>query len=113
MHQGINKSKAFLRRKYFFLGMNKKIDIAVGECAQCQAYMASQAAKPVVPLISSRVLEILDCDLFEHKCKPYVCLVDRFSGFVWVEKIPNQTSAAVIKFLTLYYMGGGTLCPHM
>ena len=99
MHQGIRKSKAFLRRKYFFLNMNKRIETAVGDCAQCQAYMASQAAQPVIPLISSRVLEILDCDLFEHESKHYVCLVDRFSGFVWVEKIPNQTSAAVIKFL--------------
>ena len=99
MHQGIGKSKAFLRNKYFFPGMNNRIEVIVRECIPCQEYMASQAAQPHIPLIASRIQEILDCDLFEAGSKHYVCLVDRFSGFLWVEKIPNQTSAAVIKFL--------------
>ena len=79
--------------------MNNRIEVIVRECIPCQEYMASQAAQPHIPLIASRIQEILDCDLFEAGSKHYVCLVDRFSGFLWVEKIPNQTSAAVIKFL--------------
>jgi hypothetical protein len=99
MHQGINKSKAFLRKKYFFIGMNNQIETEVGQCPLCQLYMASQPSQPIIPLISSRVLEILDCDLFQWGGKDYVSLADRFSGFIWAELIPNETSAAVIKFL--------------
>ena len=62
--------------------MNNRIEVIVRECISCQEYMASQAAQPHIPLISSRVLEILDCNLIEPGSKHYAWLVDRFSGFL-------------------------------
>ena len=61
-HQGINKSKEFLRSKYFFLKMSKKIEAIVSQCMDCQRYLPSQADKPTIPLMATRPMEVLDSD---------------------------------------------------
>ena len=98
-HQGINKSKEFLRSKYFFLKMNKKIKAVVSQCMDCQRYMPSQADQPTIPLMATRPMEVLDTDLFKYDGKYYVVICDRLTGYLWSERLPNQTSAAVIKVL--------------
>lgn len=98
-HQGINKSKDFLRTKYFFLHMNKRLETVVSQCMDCQRYLPSQSDQPTIPLIATRSMEVLDTDHFEWDGKHYVVICDKLTGYLWSERLPNHTSAAVIKIL--------------
>ena len=71
-YQGINKSKDFLRAKYFFLKMNKRLETVVSQCMDCQRYLPSQSDQPIIPLIATRPMEVLDTDLFEWDGKHYI-----------------------------------------
>ena len=79
--------------------MNQEIEKTVASCIDCQRYLPSQSEESLIPSISTKPMEILDSDLFEWNSKPHLLVVDRFSGFCWCERIPNQTTTAVLKVL--------------
>ena len=79
--------------------MNKRLETVVSQCMDCQRYLPSQSDQPTIPLIATRPMEVLDTDLFEWDGKHYVVICDRLTGYLWSERLPNQTSAAVIKVL--------------
>ncbi|CAC5422697.1 unnamed protein product [Mytilus coruscus] len=46
-HQGITKTKAFLRSKIWFPGHNYRVDNAIKECSACQAVTHTKRIKPL------------------------------------------------------------------
>ena len=80
--------------------MNKKIEAIVSQCMDCQRYLPSQPDQPNIPLMATRPMEVLDSDLFEYDGKHYVVICDRLTGYIWSERLSNQTSASVIKVLS-------------
>ena len=78
----MKKSKDFLRAKYFFLHMNKRLETVVSQCVDFQRYLPSQSDQPLIPLIATRPMEVLDTDLFEWDSKHYIVVCDRLTGQV-------------------------------
>jgi hypothetical protein len=52
-------------------------------------------------------MQKISTDLFDVQGKPYLVISDVFSGMVWAEKVPNQTSAAIIKVLLKLFQNLG------
>ena len=42
----------------------------------------------------------LGIDYFTFSAKPWVAIVDRFSGFLWTKQMPSETTSALISLLT-------------
>ena len=45
-HQGITKTKAFIRSKVWFQGLNEKVNHAIKECAACQSVIHTKRIEP-------------------------------------------------------------------
>ena len=103
-HQGVVKTKQLAKRFYFWPQMNLALKNLVDGCRLCIQFSASQprekfleAEHPAEPM------EAVGCDLFEAAGNHYVVLVDQYSGFLWVEKLRNQSTAEVTKHLTKWF----------
>ena len=99
LHGGVVKTRTYARSKYFWPQMNHEIATAVENCKKCLYYLPSQSAEPLIPMIASAPMEIIDTDMFYSDHKDYIIAVDRYSGYGWAKRIKNKTAGTVIKFL--------------
>lgn len=64
-HLGISKMKERLRPRFYFPGMDKKVEQKVKECRECVMMSLPNAPDPIKPtLLPSRVWDYLGLDLF-------------------------------------------------
>ena len=99
MHGGIVKTRTYARSKYYWPQMNRELATAVENCQKCQLFLPSQSPEPLIPMLASSPMQVIDTDMFESHHIDYIIAADRFSGYGWGERIRNKTMASVIKFL--------------
>ena len=99
LHGGIVKTRTYARSKYFWPQMNREISTAVENCKKCLYYLPSQSSEPLIPMLASAPMQIIDTDMFYSDHKDFIIAVDRYSGYGWGQRIRNKTTATVIKFL--------------
>ena len=97
-HTGIGSCLKKAREFIFWVNYSKDIQEAVEKCSLCQeqqnVLMTNQCYVSEVPLYPWNTL---GSDLFYHKRLDFLVVVDYFSKFLIVRKVPNSTSSAIIK----------------
>ncbi|KAJ3659377.1 hypothetical protein Zmor_011067 [Zophobas morio] len=91
-HQGLVKTKQLVRTKVWFPNINKMVEEVVKSCTACQAVTPYNQRNPIqIYPTSTHPLECLDVDYAgpfpDGKC--YFIMVDDFSKFPFVKKVPS------------------------
>ena len=101
-HQGITKTKAFLRSKIWFPGLNDQVDNAIKDCATCQSVTNS---KKIEPLHMSEMPDKPWTYLSADFCGPLptgdllFVIIDEHSRYPIVEIIKSDSASTVIPVL--------------
>jgi len=94
---GIEKTTKRARDILFWPRMTQEIEIMILACNICQE---RREANPKEPLTSHRIpegpWEVLATDLFDYDGSVYVLVVDYYSRFFAIEKLPDERSITVI-----------------
>ena len=97
-HQGIVKTKALLREKIWFPGIDKMVERRVKSCIPCQASVPETKREPLKmsPLPTAPWTEI-SVDFAELPMGQYLLvLMDDYSRFPIVEIVPSTSASVVI-----------------
>ena len=103
-HQGIEACRSRAREFVFWVNINNDLKEMVEKCDICQSQQNS------TPVIQNYISEVpphpwhtLGSDLFYFQRVDFLVVVDYFSKFLIVRKIPSSTSSAVIKELGMIF----------
>ena len=103
-HQGIEACRSRAREFVFWVNINSDLKELVEKCDICQA---QQNSTPIVQKYVSEVpphpWHTLGSDLFYFQRIDFLVIVDYFSKYLIIRKIPNSTSSAVIKELGMIF----------
>ena len=103
-HQGIEACRTRAREFVFWISINNDLKELVEKCDICQS---QQNSTPIVQKYVSEVPQhpwhTLGSDLFYFQRIDFLVVVDYFSKYLIVRKIPNSTSSAVIKELGMIF----------
>ena len=107
-HQGLVKTKQQARRYYYWPGMTSAVTNLVEGCYTCRKYLSSQASEPFLEAEEpTGPMVHVGSDLFSAAGKDYLILVDRFSGYFFVQEIKNQSTSTVVKHLKKWFLEYG------
>ena len=103
-HQGIEACRSRAREFVFWVNINNDLKEMVEKCDICQSQQNS------TPIVQNYISEVpphpwhtLGSDLFYFQRIDFLVVVDYFSKFLIVRKIPSSTSSAVIKELGMIF----------
>ena len=103
-HQGIEACRSRAREFVFWVNINNDLKEIVEKCDICQSQQNS------TPIVQNYISEVpphpwhtLGSDLFYFQRIDFLVVVDYFSKFLIVRKIPSSTSSAVIKELGMIF----------
>ena len=103
-HQGIEACRSRAREFVFWVNINNDLKEMVEKCDICQS---QQNSTPIVQKYISEVpphpWHTLGSDLFYFQRIDFLVVVDYFSKYLIVRKIPSSTSSAVIKELGMIF----------
>ena len=101
-HQGIVKTKALLRTKVYFPGIDRLTEEVVKQCIACQANTQEKNHEPLqmteLPAGPWQNLSIDFCGPFPNG-EYILCLMDDFSRFCFAEVLHSTSARAVIPVL--------------
>jgi len=101
-HQGIVKTKALLRSKVYFPGIDRLTEQTVKQCIACQANTPEKHMEPLqmteLPPGPWQNLSIDFCGPFQNG-QYLLCLMDDFSRFCFAEPVHSTAAKAVIPVL--------------
>lgn len=107
-HQGIVKTKQCARQHYYWPGITAAIITTVEACRACNQFLPSQPEETIKPPIQPHEpMEQVSADLASVHGKDYLVLVDRFSGYLFVDKLRGQSTEDVIKCLQKWFLQFG------
>ena len=90
-HCGTGKSNWRAKELYFWRGMNSEINALVHNCEICRPFLPSQGKQQIIQgTTATGQMTDLGTDLFQIGHNHYLVLVDRYSGFPFVEKLTNS-----------------------
>lgn len=99
-HAGVTKTTQTARQYYYWPGMSGDIDAMVANCHTCQSLRPSNPSPVVTPSNPATFpMEALGMDIFHCGGKDWLVIVDRYSGFPFVRRLPSLSSAATIRAL--------------
>lgn len=99
-HFGKEKCKALARKSIFWIGMSKHIDDLVSNCDICLSFQKDNAKEPMLKKeIPNESWEIVSSDIFYLMGEQYLIIVDTYSKYIEISKLPNQSKESVIKVL--------------
>ena len=103
-HQGMEACRSRAREFVFWVNINNDLKEMVEKCDICQS---QQNSTPIVQKYISEVpphpWHTLGSDLFYFQRIDFLVVVDYFSKYLIVRKIPSSTSSAVIKELGMIF----------
>ena len=101
-HLGINKSLQKPHEYLFWNGYTKDIIEAIDKCAICQEHASSNPQHfQYISEVPPHPWHTLGTDIFYHRKQDYLVLINYFSKFLIVRKLPNSTTGAVVKELSI------------
>jgi len=111
-HQGIVKTKALLRTKVYFPGMDRLTENLVKQCIACQANTLQNNYEPLqtteLPPGPWQNLSIDFCGPFPNG-EYLLCLMDDFSRFCFAEVLHSTSARAVIPVLDRIFSTMGNI----
>ena len=103
-HQGIEACRSRAREFVFWVNINSDLKEMVEKCDICQSQQNSTASvQKYVSEVPPHPWHMLGSDLFYFQRIDFLVVVDYFSKYLIVRKIPNSTSSAVIKELGMIF----------
>ena len=102
-HSGIVKTKQLARQLFYWPGMTNQIEQAIGACEKCNALRPSQQAEPLNLREASNPMEEVATDLFSFAGKDYLVAVDRFSGWIFCDRLPRTSTGDVTGLLEQWF----------
>ena len=103
-HQGIEACRSRAREFVFWININNDLKELVEKCDICQSQQNSTAiVQKYVSEVPPHPWHTLGSDLFYFQRIDFLVIVDYFSKYLIVRKIPNSTSSAVIKELGMIF----------
>ena len=104
-HQGIQRSLQKAHEYVFLVNYTKHIKEMTEKCSLCQENSAALNTEKFkyISTVPPRPWHTLGTDLFYFRKQDFLVLIDYFSKFLIVCKLPNSTSNAVIKELGLIF----------
>ena len=103
-HQGIEACRSRAREFVFWVNINSDLKEMVEKCDICQSQQNSTAiVQKYVSEVPPHPWHTLGSDLFYFQRIDFLVIVDYFSKYLIVRKIPNSTSSAVIKELGMIF----------
>jgi hypothetical protein len=97
-HMGMVKTKQFARDLMFWPGMAKQIEDVISKCPTCLEHRNQNAKLPLqVHEVPDRMWSKVGCDLFTYRLEQYLVMVDYYSGFIEVDKLPDTRADTVIE----------------
>ena len=103
-HQGIEACRTRAREFVFWISINNDLKELVEKCDICQS---QQNSTPIIQKYVSEVpphpWHMIGSDLFYFQRIDFLVVVDYFSKYLIIRKIPSSTSSAVIKELGMIF----------
>ena len=96
-HFGIDKCRARARGAVFWPSINGAIDEMISQRGTCQKHKRSNQREPLIPQqVPERPWATVAADIFHHKGRDYLLLVDYYSKYPEVARLTCKNSEAVI-----------------
>ena len=103
-HQGIEACRSRAREFVFWVNINSDLKEMVEKCDICQSQQNSTTSiQKYVSEVPPHPWHMLGSDLFYFQRIDFLVVVDYFSKYLIVRKIPSSTSSAVIKELGMIF----------
>ena len=103
-HQGIEACRSRAREFVFWVNINSDLKEMVEKCDICQSQQNSTTSvQKYVSEVPPHPWHTLGSDLFYFQRIDFLVVVDYFSKYLIVRKIPSSTSSAVIKELGMIF----------
>ena len=103
-HQGIEACRSRAREFVFWVNINSDLKEMIERCDICQSQQNSTASvQKYVSEVPPHPWHTLGSDLFYFQRIDFLVVVDYFSKYLIVRKIPSSTSSAVIKELGMIF----------
>ena len=103
-HQGIEACRSRAREFVFWVNINNDLKELVEKCNLCQSQQNSTAiVQKYVSEVPPHPWYTVGSDLFYFQRIDFLVVVDYFSKYLIIRKIPNSTSSAVIKELGMIF----------
>ena len=106
-HCGLAKTFASARERFFWPGLKNDVANVVNTCEACQIHRPSLPADKEMNTSAFYPMERVAVDLFECKNTHYLAMVDRFSGYPWIQRMRNISSEAVTDTLKGWFSFAG------
>lgn len=107
-HVGIIKCKKRARGIMYWPGISGDIDIFISKCKACEKYRPDNVKEP---LMSHDIPDLpfykIGMDICYYKGKDYLVVIDYYSKWIEVKKLPNKNSEEIIKKLKIIFASQG------
>ena len=67
----------------------------IDRCEMCQRMRPSKLLEPFIRTEATFPMEMLSADLFQAKGQHYLVIADRYSGYIWVDRLRDQSTKAI------------------
>lgn len=96
-HLGIEKCKAHARPIVYWPGMSHDINDTVAKCSICLTHRQNNQKEAMIPhVIPDCPWQKLGSDVFEHKGKLYLVVVDYYSKFIETCLMRDKTTGTIV-----------------
>ena len=106
-HCGNTLTSKLAKKLYFWSGMNNAcLQLSKG-CDACVELLPSQGQESLITTVGDGPMSHVSVDLFEIGPKKYVAMADRWSAYVWCERLSRMTADSVIGVLRSWFWEEG------
>ena len=99
-HAGLVKTREMARQAFYWPRMINDIGQIIQQCLPCQQTRDKhEQMEPMVLDVADKPMESVGIDLFHFGGKEWLVVVDRYSGFLWVTRLTNTHTGAIVKTL--------------
>ena len=106
-HCGEVKTYKNAKQLYFWPGMKNDIANIIRACRPCQSLRPSQQNLPLKPISAIYPMQQVSVDLFDFAGNDWLVMVDRYSGFPFVQKLTSLTSESIFKICLRWFHDWG------
>ena len=106
-HSGITKTRANAQDLFYWPGYSNDIKQMIENCRICQKHLPSQPLEPFCIDPCTFPMERVHADLFDFHNKFWLIIVDKYSGFPFVEQLKNGTTESVTAQLDKWFLEFG------
>ena len=102
-HQGIQKCRSRASTAVWWPLMSSLINTMVKSCVECSKHVRVNCEPIISTPLPEYPWQVVGSDLFYHKGITYLLMVDYFSRYPEISKLPTTTSQGVIDTLRLLF----------